>query len=157
MARQADCTLGIAFRDIKAEKLYPSVGMKKPGEHLRVNFGQEPFVFPIEDMMAVGTTEMAQGQDAELSVQEEKALIHAEINRTNVSTLQPPLDERQLIQRLVAQYLAHDGYVDTAAAFSKEVQDEANALKVDSALKGLQPVEDFDAHNRQRKHKTSFA
>lgn len=27
------------------------MGMKKPGEHIRVNFGQSPFVFDIDGMM----------------------------------------------------------------------------------------------------------
>ncbi|KAL5324183.1 hypothetical protein ACEPPN_008727 [Leptodophora sp. 'Broadleaf-Isolate-01'] len=44
--------LGTAFRDINKEKLYPSVGMKKSGEHVRVNFGQSPFVFDIDGMMS---------------------------------------------------------------------------------------------------------
>ncbi|KAK0116986.1 hypothetical protein ONS96_012827 [Cadophora gregata f. sp. sojae] len=44
--------LGTAFRDINKEKLYPSVGMKKSGEHIRVNFGQSPFVFDIDGMMS---------------------------------------------------------------------------------------------------------
>jgi hypothetical protein len=42
---------GTAFREIKG-KLFPSVGMKKSGEHIRVNFGQSPFVFDIDGMMA---------------------------------------------------------------------------------------------------------
>lgn len=46
--------LGIAFRDIKSPKLYPAVGMKRPGEHIRVNFGQERFVFDIDHYMNVG-------------------------------------------------------------------------------------------------------
>jgi hypothetical protein len=33
----------------------------------------------------------------------------------------PPLDESTLMQELVAQFLAHDGYVDTARAFAEEV------------------------------------
>ncbi|ESZ91677.1 hypothetical protein SBOR_7934 [Sclerotinia borealis F-4128] len=46
--------LGTAFRDIKGKgKLFPSVGMKKPGEHIRVNFGQSPFVFDIDSMILV--------------------------------------------------------------------------------------------------------
>lgn len=44
--------VGIAFREIKG-KLFPSVGMKRPGEHVRVNFGQNPFVFDIDGMMSV--------------------------------------------------------------------------------------------------------
>ncbi|KAI9049895.1 hypothetical protein LZ554_006043 [Drepanopeziza brunnea f. sp. 'monogermtubi'] len=44
--------LGTAFRDINKEKLYPSIGMKKAGEHIRVNFGQSPFVFDMDGMMS---------------------------------------------------------------------------------------------------------
>lgn len=42
--------LGIAFREVKG-KLYPSVGLKKTGEHVRVNFGQTPFIFDIDSVM----------------------------------------------------------------------------------------------------------
>lgn len=42
--------IGIAFRNIRG-KFYPSVGMKKPGEHIKVNFGQSPFIFDIDGMM----------------------------------------------------------------------------------------------------------
>lgn len=42
----------MAFRDIKGE-LYPMVGLKKYGEHVRVNFGQTPFMFDIDAMMRV--------------------------------------------------------------------------------------------------------
>lgn len=44
--------LGTASRDVKG-KLYPCIGMRKNGEHIRVNFGQSPFVFDIDGMMAV--------------------------------------------------------------------------------------------------------
>lgn len=48
----ADRALGTAFREVKG-KLFPTVGMKKAGEHVRVNFGQSPFVFDIDGMMSV--------------------------------------------------------------------------------------------------------
>lgn len=45
---------GTAFPDIKGKgKLFPSVGMKKPGEHVRVNFGQRPFLYEIDGMILV--------------------------------------------------------------------------------------------------------
>ena len=53
-ACEADCELtGSAFRDIRGANLYPSIGMKKLGEHIRVNFGQTPFVFDIDGLVAV--------------------------------------------------------------------------------------------------------
>lgn len=131
--------LGIAFRDIKQDRLYPVVGMKKPGETLRANFGQTPFVFDIDSM-----------------VEREKEIIQAEINKTSVSSLepnlQPPLDETALIHELIAQYLAHDGYVETARAFAEEVREESRSLAngSEAGLKYLDPEEDSDAINRQK-------
>lgn len=46
--------LGTAFREIgKGNHLYPTIGLKKSGEHVRVNFGRSPFVFDIVGMMTV--------------------------------------------------------------------------------------------------------
>ncbi|KAH0606781.1 uncharacterized protein H6S33_003615 [Morchella sextelata] len=127
--------LKTAFRDIKSTKLYPAVGMKRPGEHIRVNFGQERFVFDIDGYM-----------------NEEKAMVYNEINSYPTVGLCPVMDEAALIQALVAQYLAHDGYVDTARAFSADVQNEARALVSgrEENTKTLELKEDGDAINRQR-------
>lgn len=47
---------GNAFRELKNCKLYPTVGAKKyPGTHIRTNFGQAPFVYDIDEVMAVCT------------------------------------------------------------------------------------------------------
>lgn len=43
----------IAFRGLKDVSLYPSVGMRRPQAHLTVNFGQRPFIFDIDGMVAV--------------------------------------------------------------------------------------------------------
>ena len=46
--------LGEAWSDLpQRKKLYPVVGMKKQGEHVRVNFGQDAFAFDIDDYMRV--------------------------------------------------------------------------------------------------------
>jgi hypothetical protein len=114
---------------------YPTVGMKKPGETLRANFGQEPFAFDIDKM-----------------VQDEKALIQAEIARTSVTYKTVP-DETQFIHQLIGQYLAHDGYVETARAFAEETIEEARALanEDDAEIPYGDAVEDLDALNRQSK------
>ena len=106
--------------------------MKKPGETVRVNFGQEPFAFDIDKM-----------------VQDEKAAIQAEIARTKAES--NTANEDALIHQLVGQYLAHDGYVETARAFSDEILDEAKALANDenADLPYRAAVEDLDALNRQ--------
>ena len=53
----------------------------------------------------------------------------------------------------MAQYLSHDGYVETARAFASEVRAEAKALRgtPESKLESyLSMEEDQDAVNRQR-------
>ncbi|RDW62743.1 hypothetical protein BP5796_11045 [Coleophoma crateriformis] len=126
--------LGTAFRDIKG-KLYPSVGMKKSGEHIRVNFGQSPFVFDIDGMMA-----------------HEKSQIQHDISETSTSRLAPPLSETDLIQQLVLQFLQHDGYIETARAFAEEVHAEKQALNLDpnTVVESFNVKEDEDAGHRQR-------
>lgn len=47
-----DIVAGTAFREVRG-KLFPSVGMMKPGEHVWVNFGQSPFEFDIDSMILV--------------------------------------------------------------------------------------------------------
>ena len=41
-----------AFSNIKGT-LYPAVSLKKAGEHVKVNFGQYPFIFDIDSYMRV--------------------------------------------------------------------------------------------------------
>ena len=132
---------GTAFRDLKLNvPYYPTVGMKKPGETVRVNFGQEPFAFDIDKM-----------------VQDEKAAIQTEITRTKTEASVLG-GEDALIHRLVGQYLAHDGYVETARAFSDEIVDEARALANDEEadIPYRTAVEDLDALNRQSTYIQEF-
>lgn len=126
--------LGTAFREIKG-KLFPSVGMKKSGEHIRVNFGQSPFVFDIDGMIA-----------------NEKRQIRQQIEETSISKLAPPLNETELIQSLVLQFLTHDGYVESARAFADEIHSEKKALSLDpdAVIQGCEVKEDEDAGHRQR-------
>ncbi|KAA8564967.1 hypothetical protein EYC84_010736 [Monilinia fructicola] len=133
--QNGDC-LGTAFHNINGKgKLFPSIGMKKPGEHIRVNFGQSPFVFDIDGMI----------------LQEERQ-IKKEIASTSTIKLAPPLSETELIQSLVLQFLTHDGYVDTARAFADEVHSEKKALNMDPdvVIGGFNIKEDEDAGHRQR-------
>lgn len=108
--------------------------MRKPGEHLRVNFGQKPFVFDIDRL-----------------VDQEKHSIMAEIGNTSVKELHPPDDENTLIHNLIGQYLAHQGYVETARAFTKDVSDREDSLSTEPVSGRLSTDED-DVHamHRQR-------
>ncbi|CAK7273288.1 hypothetical protein SEPCBS119000_005577 [Sporothrix epigloea] len=127
--------LGTAFRDINEAnlKLFPVVGMKKSGEQVRVNFGQLPFTFDIDGLM-----------------KNEKLLIRQQI--ADARNLASTPSETDLIQQLVLQYLQHDGYVDTARAFAKEIWGEKSALAVESdePVQIYNVSEDEDSNKRQR-------
>lgn len=70
-----------------------------------------------------------------------------------MSSLHNSKQERLLQQELIAQYLAHDGYVETAKAFAAEVQQNRRLLSGDSnAASHLEYKEDPDAINRQREY-----
>ena len=83
----------------------------------------------------------------------EKSNIMDEINLVSTAYLQPPLNEGTLIKELVAQFLRHDGYVDTANAFAEETRAEMKALDsdFDESRDSFRPQEDLDAVNRQSK------
>ncbi|KAK5992403.1 Ran-binding protein 9 [Cladobotryum mycophilum] len=123
-----------AFHDIKG-KLYPSVSLKKPGEEILVNFGQEPFIYNIDDMM--------NGQ---------RARVQEAIENADTSQLEPGMSETDLIQSLVLQFLQHDGYVETARAFAEDMklQKEALSLDPEATVPGVSIKDDEDANNRQR-------
>ncbi|GAO14340.1 hypothetical protein UVI_02034150 [Ustilaginoidea virens] len=127
--------LGVAFHDVTRSKLYPAVSLKKPGEEVSVNFGQTPFVYDIDDMM-----------------REQRAKIRAEIENTDISTLEPGLSETDLMQALVLQFLQHDGYVDSARAFAEDIKQQKEALRLDPSVpvEGINIKDDEDANNRQR-------
>lgn len=63
------------------------------------------------------------------------------------------MNETDLIQTLVLQFLQHDGYVETARAFAEDMklQKEALNLNPDVAVDGVNIKDDEDANNRQRK------
>ncbi|KAI1176616.1 ran-binding protein [Nemania sp. FL0916] len=127
--------LGPAFRDIKG-KLYPVVGIKKAGELIRVNFGQSPFVFKIDQV-----------------IEKEQNTIKQAISRTSIQRLgSSNMNETELIQQLVLQFLQHDGYVETAREFAKEIRDEQEALNSDrdNSTFPINIKDDEDARQRQR-------
>lgn len=102
-----------AFKDIKGD-VYPVVGLKSQNESIKVNFGQDPFDFDIDGMLA-----------------DEKFNIMREVNETDSTQLSPPLSEKQLIHELITQYLQHDGYTETLEALLEELDTENEALGAD--------------------------
>jgi Ran-binding protein 9/10 len=129
--------LGVAFKELKHGMTFPSVGLKKsPGSCISANFGQKPFIFDIDGMMA-----------------QQRSTVAKEINGASLSGLRlgSAMDESTLAQELVAHFLAHDGYVETAKAFTQEIRAQARPLQSDKgrALVEAEVEEDHDAINRQ--------
>ncbi len=131
--------LGICFRELKKDVVfYPTIGMKKQtGALVTANFGQRPFVFDIDD-----------------KILSEKLGVAKDITRTKIPASRKHRDEGALIQELVSQFLAHDGYVETAKAFADELRQEQQSLNntipanVPSATEG----DDTDAVHRQSEY-----
>ncbi|XP_026509630.1 ran-binding protein 10 isoform X2 [Terrapene carolina triunguis] len=106
-------SLGIAFTDLPSN-LYPTVGLQTPGEIVDANFGQQPFVFDIEDYM-----------------REWRAKIQGTIKRFPIGDR---LGEWQaMLQNMVSSYLVHHGYCATATAFARvtetTIQEEQTSIK----------------------------
>lgn len=153
-------TQGAAFRDLRDVKLYPSVGMKRPHAHLSVNFGQRPFMFNIDNMVLVRMLRCEYPGTSAYLKQHERQVIREEINAADISNLHPTLKKDDLCKALVAQYLSHDGYAETAKAFATEVRAEAINLRgaPESQLEPYLSVEeDRDAMNRQSMFPLLFA
>ena len=82
---------------------------------------------------------------------EERRHIRNQINQADVSTLHPPDDENTLIQKLVSQYLAHEGYVETSKAFAADVRVRAEAFAATgSEFPSLGGEDDVQTMNRQK-------
>ena len=86
--------------------------------------------------------------------QDMKLSIVKEIESANVRRLHTTLNKEQLSKALVAQYLAHDGYNETAKAFAQELRTE-NDLLCGTSHSSLDPYlaadDDGDAAHRQSK------
>ncbi|XP_023564071.1 ran-binding protein 10-like isoform X1 [Octodon degus] len=106
-------SLGIAFTDLPAN-LYPTIGLQTPGEIVDANFGQQPFLFDIEDYM-----------------QEWRANVQGTVHGFPISAR---LGEWQaVLQNMVSSYLVHHEYCATATAFARmtetPIQEEQTSIK----------------------------
>jgi len=85
-------------------------------------------------------------------MKKQQKMISKSISNADTAGLAPPLNETELIQQLVLQFLQHDGYVETARDFAEEIQAEKMALNLDAGteIEGINIKDDEDANNRQR-------
>ncbi|CAK9297832.1 unnamed protein product [Gordionus sp. m RMFG-2023] len=92
--------LGTAFQDVPPN-LYPTVGLQTLGETVETNFGQKPFVFDIRDKL----------RQYRLQIKNEIA---------NFPVKNEKFEWGQTMQKIIFDYLVHQGYSETAKCFAKE-------------------------------------
>lgn len=116
------------------------MGLRTPQEHIRVNFGHEPFKFNIDDHVRCARDqawERIQSTPVKWTIDEsrdtfeleadktEKKDISADVKQEAVDDEFPPIelprDYSEPIDRLVLSYLQHHGYEDTAVALRAQI------------------------------------
>lgn len=131
--------LGPAFKelDLPSTPIFPCISMKKyNGTLIAINFGRHPFVFDMRKRM-----------------EEETGFVNQLIEKTKTNKLHPDhATEYAFTQELVAQFLSHGGYIETAKEFSQQVQEQQKALhnQQQSSSPVLQNPETPDARPRQQ-------
>lgn len=120
--------LGNAVSDVPANLvLYPSVGLQTPGEIVEANFGDSPFNFDLEAMLA-----------------EVRHKVHHSIN-----TFTLPFGEgvwQSELHKVILGYLVHHGYTSTAVQFATSTGLELNE-NVDS-MRNRQEIQSLMLHGR---------
>ncbi|MBA7491038.1 hypothetical protein ES702_01583 [subsurface metagenome] len=120
--------LGIAFLDLDlSTPLFPCIGMKKhSGVFIKANFGATPFSYDIVNR-----------------VNKEMDVVRQQIARTKTNSLHPGhKTEAAFTIDLVAQFLTHGGYVDTAKEFLAQVQSQNDDLEIISPTSHNPETED---------------
>jgi hypothetical protein len=137
---------------------YPSVGLRTPGEHVRVNFGQKPFVFDIGGYVLVYLFPVPLSD-----LQREKFDVFDRVMNSPFTIYPSETEDAQTIQTLIASYLAHNGYVATARGFARDVEEEERAFgKVGNGItngssspgRGLVRLEEGDEKEVSRRQRT---
>eukprot|EP00898_Chlorokybus_atmophyticus_P003089 jgi/Chlat1/3781/Chrsp259S03945 len=105
--------LGVAFTSVKGV-LYPTVGMRAPGEEIEANFGAEPFVFDYDGYQKEAKRKVLQ----------------------RIAAIQLP-NQEALLNTLIVSYLSHHGYCKTATAVARECLADACTLP-EADINGMQ-------------------
>ena len=117
---------------------------------MKVNLGQSEFVFDINRLVDVSGQFTSPNLRTDIRTQAEHDSLLAQIGTENASSLYPNSDETSMMQELVSQYLAHEGFMDTAKAFGNEVRTRSTMLRGSSLKVDKVNEEDIHAAKRQR-------
>ena len=130
--------LGHVFDNLPfhSTQLYPSVGLRTPGEIVRGNFGQRPFRYDIDHFVRLRRDEIRQSMMA--STISERYLLKPSASapvpdepRWPEGAAEPDVEADTLVRdtaaELIASYLSYHGHVETARAFERQRADERRA------------------------------
>ncbi|CAM0142122.1 unnamed protein product [Umbelopsis sp. WA50703] len=134
--------LGTAFNNIKIDTpLYPCVGLRTPGEHIRANFGTMTFQFDIVQFMNEESSRL-QASISNTSITPTATKSHnssiltaawmKQVGKQAVEPATPPKSSQQIaatseiLDQLVHSFLLHHGYSQTAELLYKNVKETKN-------------------------------
>jgi len=122
--------LGHAFNSLPTSgptslPLYPFVGLQRPGDCIRANFGHEKFAFDIDAYAQ-------EAKEAAWSTRQSTEIDLATLGQHfNKEAAHYKRQEQTLMDNLILEYLEHHGYVDTAKVF----REQSTANLAGSAIK----------------------
>ncbi|GAB5590488.1 hypothetical protein Unana1_05388 [Umbelopsis nana] len=143
--------LGVAFNNIKVDApLYPCVGLRTPGEHIRVNFGSKAFQFDIVQYMneerrhlhsSISNVEITSSPTKHTSPTLTAAWMK-QVGRSPEPLTLPKTSQQMaatsdILDQLVYSFLVHHGYSRTAQVLLQNLKETKDLNVVPEA-----PVED---------------
>ena len=117
---------GMVFEHVACDvQVFPSVGLRHPNEHVRVNFGHTPFKYDIDDhVQQRRDTVWASIQSKPLDwriLDPARKGTGAQTSRTDAPRTTMDEEGHNEAARLVLNYLIHHGYAKTAEAFQTQL------------------------------------
>ncbi|KAH9994389.1 concanavalin A-like lectin/glucanase domain-containing protein [Russula vinacea] len=118
--------IGMVFEHVACDvQVFPSVGLRHPNEHVRVNFGHTPFKYDIDDhVQQRRDTVWASIQSKPLDwriLDPARKGTGAQTSRTDAPRTTMDEEGHNEAARLVLNYLIHHGYAKTAEAFQTQL------------------------------------
>ncbi|ORX48566.1 SPRY-domain-containing protein [Hesseltinella vesiculosa] len=137
--------LGTAFCNLRSRSFYPMVGFKTPGDRIHTNFGQQAFLFDIEQYRRdemhrtidtilckapspLPTLHRPRSQSSLPYTYDQPHAGHISDhhrlfrhNRTQPANATDAQQEKHVLNQLVRDYLHHSGYIGTLLAFQQQI------------------------------------
>jgi hypothetical protein len=134
------CPSGQVFKDLPGHGLYPAIGLRTTNEQVRTNFGDAPFKFDIETYVAdvrlktwrniQSLTWIQVHEDTEKRVHDVKVISPPSTSvlpaADNISgeldhVRQQHENMGNLMANIICNYLAHEGYINTATVLQQQL------------------------------------